>query len=275
MALTLTGPANTQRLAASKDIRWVVEIDWDFLDNPGSWDGKYSDQIVVIGGDTYEAFVKDFEPLDQSLDLVSMGATDSLRITFKTDDAENFFAIFLAQHGEGRPLRIGYHYLTTGTADIIYPFEGTINEVGIVSKDGMVIDIVSFGEKAHRDLPLRTVNESEFPNSLLDDRGKRVPIVYGDVEHCPGVAVSSEQPATLFTSITEDSEIIPVDSLEGFLGFGIVAIDNEEILYNGISFGVSFEGEFVAALTDCTRGFGGTERASHESGAVIAKPISS
>jgi len=269
---TLTANAEAQRAAAYHAPRLLFEVDWD---QDASWSGKYSDQALTIGGDTYEAYVLSWGGYETSLDLRSLGSIDQLQVTMKTDDTENFYAICASNVAEGKHVRFGLWFSADGAGsdDIIWLFYGEIAAVDEVGGGGVKLDCVELIQRYNKRIPEHDINRDDFPDAPDESIGKSVPIVFGEIEKFPCAPVTAGASTDLYGSHGPDDETIRVYSVEGFPASGTITIEDEEILYADVDASYSWMGATVCAFTGCTRGANSTETAMHRHGVSVTEVV--
>jgi len=270
---TLTAAAEAKRTATARGPRAVLEIDWA---RASTWTGKYADQALTIGDDTYEAYVLSWGGFRSSLDFKKLGSIDDLSVTFKMDATEAFSDILALYTPEGTPARLGLWFSGTAAADIEWLAYFEINQVQEIGIDGVKIDFVQSGQaRLDQTLPEHDVNLTDFPDAPEDSIGKRVPVIYGDVERVPAICVSSGAATELYGSHSPGDETIRVYSVEDFPASGTIIIDDEEITYTALDPAYSWLGETVAAFTGCARHANSTEPDTHQHGAQVREKITS
>jgi len=270
---SLTASAETKRAATERGVRAVLQIDWA---RDSSWSGKYSDQALTVGDDAYSAYVQSWGSFNCSLDAQKLGSIDDLQVTFKMDDTASFYSDVLTSYdAEGTPVRFGLWFTTTVAADIVWLFYGEINRVSEISADGVKVDIVQFGLTKNRIIPEHEINLIDFPDAPDSAIGKRIPLIYGNVEKVPAIPITAARQTDLYGSHGVADTTIRVYSVDGFPSAGTIKIDDEEITYSSLDNSYSYLGATIAAFLGCTRAANSTEAAIHQHGAVVSEQVDS
>ena len=279
----LTVNAEAARAASFNKPRLIVEID---PDRDGTWTLKYSDQDLTIGSDTYLPWVQAWQAHQTKLDhhvsadevarLSGLGRIDDLQIKFKNSDypAEKFHTICTQNDVQGAPIRFGVHFVGNGTADIVWLSTGIVNAIIQTSIEGTDIDAVELGAARTRDIPENDINRDDFPEASESVIGRKVPLIFGEVEKFPAISVTTGQTTELYGAHGTDDTTIRVYSVEGFPASGTLLIDAEQITYTSVDTAYNWLGTTVQAFLGCTREANGTEKVFHQHGVEVSEQLS-
>ena len=227
----------------------------------------YSDREVVIGGNTYEAVVKDWGDIDF---IINRSATTSdIRISLVNTLSSPISNIFSVDNPESKVARLYQWYEGNEEVDKTLLFNGRITSPIKYTLDTVELDIVN------RILDLstkvgRVITKSEFPRSLESHRGKVIPQVIGLVENVPAVCIFTAGKNALRESLTDISLTIEADDGSVFPSDSawVLVIEDEQILMEANSSGGN-------TLTVTQRAYNGTSAHLHIKGIQMYEQLSS
>jgi hypothetical protein len=184
------------------------------------------------------------------------------------DDTRNFAQLALASRAEGKSIRVGLYFVGTAYTDVIWIFQGIVSFVREHGAEGTVLNCIEYSRKFERELPLREINQTDFPWEVpLESVGQKVPIVYGKMPNCKGIAIWTYPYTTLYASHGTDETTLVVSSVENFPASGTVLVDGEEIQYSGTDDSYAYGDDTACALLNCTRS---ATPAPHEQGTEVS-----
>lgn len=154
--------------------------------------------VDYIGG---YIFTGGFGEIEQSCDL-SMGGGGSstggfgliLNEQVSSSGLHSLISPFASDIWINRKIDIGI-VATDGTAtsDIVWLYQGKIDDVAQVTRKTISIEVIEYGETDFIDLPNVLINKTDFPYAPDENIGKSLPILYGDfytINHTYGASMS-------------------------------------------------------------------------------------
>jgi hypothetical protein len=230
----------------------------------------YSDRVVTIDGNTYEAVVKDWGDIDFILNRSA--TTSDIHITLVNTLSSPISDIFSVDNPESKVAIVYQWYLDDDDmeeADKTILFNGRITSPIKYGLDTVEFDIVN------RILDLEAkvgtvVFRSNYPRSLAAHRGRVLPQVFGSVQNVPAVCVFTAGKSILRKSLNESSLTIEVDDGSVFptdVAWTLV-IEDEHIR-------MAANPTSGDTLTATQRAYDGTDAALHTKGTQIYEQLSS
>ncbi len=226
----------------------------------------YSDRVVTVGGNTYEAVVKDWGDIDFILN--KSASVSDLHIVLLNTLSSPISNLFSTEAPESKIAILYQWYIGEDAADKTPLFSGRITSPVEYSLDSVSFDIV--GRILDLEAKIgRVITQAEFPRSLVAHRGKIIPQVIGSVQNVPAVCIYTAGKSSLRETLTDSALTIEVDDGSVFPtdASWTLVIEEEQILMEANTSGGN-------TLTATQRAYLGSIAALHTKGTQMYEKAS-
>ena len=236
-----TGFSNAMAAAANAPVL-LLRIEWPALGALAGLTLRFSDRALVIGGQTWEARVLDWQR-DAS------GAVRSMTLWNGVSNPAAGFARFsdLLQAYPPELAEVVLYRWFDGAGldetDFAALFSGMLADPIEFDETECRLGLAPYSETLGRKVVGAVLATSDYPNLPEENLGAVKPIVIGSVSDAPGLRVRRVNRTRLISVAAPGAETLDVGDTSGFPASGALVVNDDEVAYTGRT---------AQAFTGCT-----------------------
>lgn len=223
-----------------------------------------SDRLFTYTGITIKPWIYSWGTIDEDIvdEMGSPQVSDfAVDIIIDPDEATDIHDLLWSESVETLKceLYLWFEGLTVATDPMVLMWAGNIIDFYRVNE--LLYNVRLVDESVRIDKhPGRVLSLDDYASASLDDVGKQMNIIYGDVEKVPALRLDVGTKTSLISAITSAATSFYVSSGTGLSDGMTILIDAEQISITTIS---------GNQITACTRGHGSTTAVAHQSGSAV------